>query len=126
LFEKSEKEVMKMETTMTIDDFMNYAQNTPMQYKIPEKQDFGGYIPFERRGWINPMKTEPEQVITYVHEILHHHYEGIGEDITEEEVERQAQDFYAAHRLLCHKMKHYMMDDNPLERIVQEIDEGWD
>lgn len=87
--------------TFTIEDLFNYSNEYTVDYKIMEVK---GRINFrDKHIWINPCFNE--EAITYVHEMMHHHYDFLnGENLTESRIEELANEFYNDHRLLCEKV----------------------
>ena len=107
---------MKM---MTTDDFFTYSNMYDVSYRIMEGSK--GRINFNaRKIWINPHYNE--DAMTYIHEILHHHFEKeIGEPTSEEGIELLAEMFYAKNPLLCEKIVRQKLQE-PRYQSIEDID----
>jgi len=104
--------------TMTIDDLFNYSNEYSASYLIMEDK---GRINFrDKHIWINPCFNE--EGMTYIHEMMHHHYDFMnGEHLSESMIESLAEDFYSEHSLLCEKLARSKLYP---EKLKGDID--WD
>lgn len=110
--------------SMSIDDFFAYANLYDVRHKIvynARGEPIAGRIRRDYTIDINPMLGMQEQALTYVHELLHAHYDyDLGIEMPDSEIERMAREYYHENPMTFYKL--LLSNLNQPSAEIEELD----